>query len=121
MTATPIAKLLADIRLLSEQRYQVSSAVRDLIQLRFQPVDEVIKYGGILFASGGVQFCGLFAYKDHVSVEFGHGAAIQDPFGHLEGAGKLRRHLKLIDPSDIEAKQLAQYLALALAASSHRR
>lgn len=118
MTAKSIASLLEDIRLLSEQRYLVSSAVRDLIQLRFKPVDEVIKYGGILFSSGGVQFCGLFVYKDHVSVEFGHGAAIKDPFGHLEGAGKLRRHLKLTDPADIEAKQLGQYLTLALAAAS---
>lgn len=121
MSTKSIPLLLEDIRLLSEQRYQVSSAVRDLVKLHFQPLDEELKYGGILFASGGVQFCGLFAYKDHVSVEFGHGAAIKDPFGHLEGAGKLRRHLKLVDPADIDTKQLAQYLTLALAAARRHR
>jgi len=79
-------------------------------------VTEEVKYGGILFSSG-VQFCGVFAYKQHVSVESGSGAKIQDPLGHLEGSGKGRRHIKLHSVKDIKAKALAHYLPLALEAA----
>ncbi|RQO53461.1 DUF1801 domain-containing protein [Paucibacter sp. KBW04] len=110
--------LLQDIRLLSEERYQIVQAVRELLLSHkdFKPCSEELKYGGILF-SAGVQFCGVFAYKEHVSVEFGHGADIDDAWGLLEGAGKLRRHLKLRSLDDIQDKRLKGYLDLALAAA----
>ncbi len=66
----------------------------------------------------GHQFCGVFAYKEHVSVEFGHGARISDELGYLEDSGKGRRHLKLKSVQDIQVKKLAQYLPLALRAAS---
>ncbi|HEX5686805.1 MAG TPA: DUF1801 domain-containing protein [Ideonella sp.] len=97
---------------MSEERYEIVEAVRTLVKKLFKPFSEEVKYGGILFSSG-VQFCGVFAYKEHVSVEFGEGAKIKDAFGHLEGAGKGRRHLKLRSVADIENKRLAQYLPLA--------
>jgi hypothetical protein len=77
----------------------------------------VNQYGGILF-SAGVQFCGVFAYKEHVSVEFGSGAKIKDDLGHLEGSGKGRRHLKFSSLADIKSKMLAQYVLLAHNAAS---
>jgi hypothetical protein len=61
-----------------------------------------------------VLFAGVFAYKDHVTVEFGQGAKIQDTFGFLEGSGKFRRHIKLKVTSDIEDRRLADYVRLAL-------
>ena len=79
-------------------------------------VSEEVKYGGIIFSSG-VQFSGVFAYKQHVSVEFSYGATIDDTLGHLEGGGKYRRHMKLYSAEDIKAKHLAQYLVLALKAA----
>ena len=116
MPSKSVDTLLADIRLVSEERYQIAAAVRALVTQHFKPFAEEVKYGGILFASG-VQFCGVFVYKEHVSVEFGHGAAINDAFGHLEGSGKFRRHVKLVSMADIEAKQLLAYLPLALEAA----
>ena len=41
--------------------------------------------------TSGVQFGGVFAYKAHVSVEFGNGAKINDSFGFFDGTGKGRR------------------------------
>lgn len=117
MASKSVATLLEDIRLLNEELYEITDAVRSLVKKRFKPFAEEVKYGGILFSSG-VQFCGVFAYKEHVSVEFGHGASIDDPFGHLEGSGKGRRHLKLRSLADIEGKRLAQYLPLALKAAT---
>jgi len=51
-----------------------------------------------------------------VSLEFGDGAALPDEHGVLEGAGKLRRHIKLCALDDVEQKHVLQYLTLALRA-----
>lgn len=112
--------LVADIRLISEERHDTVQAVRALVRRLVSPLTEEVKYGGILFASG-VPFGGVFAYKEHVSVEFGCGADIDDTLGLLEGGGKHRRHLKLHSVADIEARQLAHYLPLALAAARARQ
>jgi len=111
-----VQNLLEDIRLLGEVQFDLVQAVRSLVESQFPDVEEVVKYGGILFSSG-VQFCGVFAYKEHVSVEFGAGAKIKDSIGLLEGTGKGRRHIKLRTVADIEAKQLPAYLKLAHAAA----
>ena len=91
-------------------------AVRALVRQKVKPLSEAVKYGGIMFSSG-VSFCGVFAYKEHVSVEFGSGAKIQDELGFLEGTGKGRRHIKLREVGDISSKSLAKYLPLALKAA----
>lgn len=111
-----VEALLADIRLLGEEQFQIVEAVRTLMKKTIQPLAEEVKYGGIIFASGP-HFGGVFAYKEHVSVEFGHGAAIKDPDGFLEGGGKGRRHIKLKSINDISAKKLANYLPQALEAA----
>ncbi|CAN7157365.1 DUF1801 domain-containing protein [Acidovorax sp. LjRoot74] len=118
MATRSVPALLEDIRFLGETQYAIVQAVRALVlQPPFEAPTEEVKYGGILFAAQGVSFCGVFAYQGHVSVEFGQGARISDPFGHLEGAGKGRRHLKLRSIDDLVNKQLAQYLPLALEAA----
>lgn len=108
--------LLQDLHLLGDMQSKVVEAVRALIKQQVPDVQEEVKYGGILFASG-VQFCGVFAYKAHVSVEFSHGARMPDPSGRLEGQGKGRRHLKLRCVQDIADKGLAEYIPLALRAA----
>lgn len=114
--AKSVEALLADIRLLGEEQFRIVQAVRALAKKEIQPLSEEVKYGGILFSSGP-HFGGVFAYKEHVSVEFGHGAAIKDPDGLLEGGGKGRRHIKLRSVGDITAKKLAIYLSQALEAA----
>lgn len=108
--------LLQDIRLMGEDRYRLMEAVRQLVHRTIKPVREEVKYGGIVFSSG-VMFCGVFAYRSHVSLEFGFGARIDDGPGFLEGSGKYRRHLKLRSMDDIPGKQVASYLASALDAA----
>ena len=116
MPTKTIQALLNDIRLLEGDQYALVESVRALIRSQISPITEEVKYGGILFSSE-VQFCGVFAYKRHVSVEFGSGAKISDPFGYLEGGGKGRRHVKLLTATDIETKNLASYVTLALEAA----
>jgi hypothetical protein len=117
MATKSVQSLIEDIRLLSETNYEIVEAVRALVKKTFKSTSEEVKYGGILFSST-VQFCGVFAYKEHVSIEFGSGAKIKDDFGLLEGAGKGRRHLKLKSIAELKDKKLAEYLALAHRAAS---
>ena len=117
MATKSVQSLVEDIRLLSETNHEIVEAVRALVKKTFEATSEDVKYGGILFSSD-VQFCGVFAYNGHVSVEFGSGAKIEDDIGHLEGSGKGRRHLKLKSLADIKSKKLVEYLLLAHRAAS---
>lgn len=77
----------------------------------------VEKYGGLVIESSpgrtATQFCGIFAYKKHVSLEFSNGAHLTDHEKVLEGEGKYRRHIKLRELSDIGEKRCKDYLLMA--------
>lgn len=114
-----VQSLLDDIRLLGGKQIELVESVRSRVKALMPGVAEAVKYGGILFhADPDRFFCGVFAYKAHVSVEFSRGARIVDPWGHLEGGGKFRRHIKLHSMSDLNDKRLDAYLPLALRAAS---
>jgi hypothetical protein len=117
--AQSVESLLDDIQLLGAEQREIVDAVRALVKSTIEPITEQVKYGGIMFSSN-IEFCGVFAYKAHVSVEFGFGAQIDDSLGFLEGKGKGRRHLKLRSVDDIALKNLAWYLPLALQAAQHQ-
>jgi hypothetical protein len=117
MSAERIAKLLEDIRLLDSGRFELVQALREIILDLDSSISEEVKYGGFLF-SAEKQFCGIFSYAKHVSLEFGAGASLPDKFKVLEGEGKLRRHIKLSSAHDITGKHVREYLVLALKASA---
>lgn len=116
MNPSRIQTLLNDIRLTSEAHFQLVSRLRELIQNTVPTATDEVKYGGFLF-SADVPFCGVFAYRAHVSLEFGHGSAMPDPHQVLQGSGKLRRHIKLTSVDDISAQNVALYIPLALEAA----
>jgi hypothetical protein len=117
MPADRVQKLLQDLRLLDESRFELVQSLRELILGLNASVSEEVKYGGLLFFADK-PFCGIFSYAKHVSLEFGEGASLPDKFKVLEGEGKLRRHIKLSTLEDIRAKHVPEYLRLALAASA---
>ncbi|WP_431151005.1 DUF1801 domain-containing protein [Acidovorax facilis] len=117
MAEDRVHKLLQDIRQRNPDQYSVLQGARALVLALGPDVREEVKYGGILF-SAPASFCGLFAYTQHVSLEFGDGAQLADEFKVLEGAGKQRRHIKLHTPEDLAAKQVAHYLGLACSLSN---
>jgi len=106
-----VKNLLDDWLINNPALYEIANSVRTKIQQLEDTVVEEVKYGGILFAAPE-PFCGIFVYKQHVTVEFGRGAEMADPYGLLEGKGKGRRHLKLHTLEDIENKHLTDYLRL---------
>jgi hypothetical protein len=113
MTSNRVNTLLNDIRLINENHFALVQTLREIILSIDTAISEEVKYGGILF-SAGKSFCGIFSYTKHVSLEFGEGAALKDPYKMLEGDGKFRRHIKLTSIDDIASKHVRKYLRLAL-------
>lgn len=74
-------------------------------------------YGGFVFeAESGnpkTMVCGHFIYTNHVSLEFSNGYQLQDADNVLEGKGKFRRHIKLTNSKDIEAKSVRSMIKQA--------
>jgi|TARA_R110002049_G_C9108159_1_gene557509 hypothetical protein len=72
------------------------------------------KYGGVIVeriaGEPKTHCCGYFVYAEHVSLEFSKGVLLSDPNSILEGKGKLRRHIKLVDVQDLEAKRCRHFL-----------
>lgn len=117
MAEDRINLLLQDLEQRHPEQHGVLQGARALVLALGPHVREEVKYGGILF-SAPQPFCGLFAYTQHVSLEFGDGAQLPDAFKVLEGAGKQRRHLKLRTPEDLATKQVPHYLGLACSVSN---
>ncbi|MEX1167313.1 MAG: DUF1801 domain-containing protein [Hydrogenophaga sp.] len=115
--AQRVAHWLDDQRLVGEQRHALVMALRAAVLALAADVKEEVKYGGLLLSVKGTAFCGVFGYMAHVSLEFGQGAAMPDPAGVLEGAGKGRRHIKFRELADLQRCDLAAYLKQALASS----
>ena len=70
--------------------------------------------GGVLYYLED-SFCGIFSYKNHITLEFSKGYQFEDEAGVLEGSGKFRRHIKFKHLSDIRDKRPAVYLEQAIA------
>ena len=104
---------LRDIQEHSFEFHDMVLGIRSLFLETCPGLTEAVKYGGIVFLKNGGLIGGVFAYKEHVSVEFSHGASFPDPDSTLEGKGKYRRHIKLHDLDDIEARNLAGFIGLA--------
>ena len=93
---------------------EIKDTLAELIGEIAPEIRLVAKYGGHVMCpdpeSDKHFIGGIFTYKDHVSLEFSNGAALEDLGGHLEGSGKKRRHLKLKCVGDIAAKNAGAYL-----------
>lgn len=107
-----IQALLREIELHRGDQFVIVTRLREIALASGPAVTEEVKYGGILFSSKD-SFCGVFSYAQHVTLEFSRGAALPDPHAVLEGSGKLRRHIKLLGPADIDEKQVALYIKMA--------
>jgi hypothetical protein len=96
----------------------IDGAIKEIVEKIAPDVRFVPKYGGEVLApdpDSDKKFVGgIFAYKDHVSLEFSEGASFDDPDGVLEGKGKNRRHLKFTAVEDVKGKGVEGFLKQAL-------
>lgn len=93
---------------------EITRELNEIILDKMPDAAMLDKYGGIIVEKIAGQpkshCCGYFAYEHHVSLEFSRGFQLHDPDGILEGSGKLRRHIKLTNLSDIIAKRCNEFL-----------
>ncbi|NTU72032.1 MAG: DUF1801 domain-containing protein [Coriobacteriia bacterium] len=114
MTETSVEQHLDRLRADKPAFFEIVQAVCTVVESVAPDVSEKVMYGGILF-SAPIQFCGVFAYAQHVSVEFGRGFELDDELGVLEGGGKLRRHIRLTQLHDVERMGIRGYVAQSYA------
>jgi len=109
-----VEALLADIGSTQGELLAIVQQVRQIAVTSGSGVTESVKYGGIMFSQTQF-FCGVFAYRSHVTVEFGQGYRLEDHYHQLEGSGQYRRHIKLHSPAEVKSKHLADYIKQAYA------
>ncbi|MDE1508073.1 DUF1801 domain-containing protein [Serratia nevei] len=107
-----VEALLADIGSTQGDLLAIVQQVRRIATESGNGVTESVKYGGIMFSHSQF-FCGVFAYRNHVTVEFGQGHRLEDRYQQLEGSGQYRRHIKLHSPDEVKSKHLADYIQQA--------
>jgi hypothetical protein len=111
MKANPeINNFVQDILFMDEDKGETVISLRNLVLEIAPSAKEDIKYGGLVFVSDKRLFCGIFVRKNHISVEFDRGAELQDPDDFLEGSGKNRRHIKILQQEDIKNKKVEYYI-----------
>jgi hypothetical protein len=76
-------------------------------------VRELIHDGGPVACVEDAAFGYVNVFKAHVNVGFFQGAALNDPAGLLEGAGKHMRHVKLRPGEPIDATALTDLIETA--------
>ena len=78
-------------------------------------VRELFHDGCPIACVGDAPFGYVNAFKAHASVGFFHGAALADPAGLLEGAGKHMRHVRLRPGKQLNTEALDDLIAAAYA------
>jgi hypothetical protein len=105
-----VNEFLIDIQSTFPNKFETIEEIRKIFFTANPEITEEIKYGGITFNVSGQLIGGVYVYKQHISIEFSHGAQFTDSDGFLEGKGKLRRHLKILDISDVKNKAINVYI-----------
>ena len=104
-----VQQFIDGIELTDPTKYQILQQLRSIVFKQFPKIQEKMMFGGIIF-SLAKDVSGIFAYKNHVSMEFSDGYQLKDPKKQLEGKGKFRRHLKFQSLEDIAAKEVEFYV-----------
>ncbi len=105
-----INDFIHNLLFIDEDKGEIVISLRKLVLELAPDAKEEIKYGGLVFIINDGLFCGIFVRKKHISVEFVKGAEMQDPDNFLEGGGKYRRHLKILQYEDIKNKKVEYYI-----------
>lgn len=105
-----VQQFLDDLQLGVPDKYKIVSEIRDIFCTENSDIEEDIKYGGIIFNLEGSLIGGVYPSKNHVSIEFSHGAELKDNDKILEGKGKHRRHIKIRQAGDIQSKNVSKFV-----------
>jgi hypothetical protein len=106
-----VNRFMDDLQSISLGKLEMIESIRKIFLGANKELTEDIKYGGLVFNLSNTLIGGIFPYKEHISIEFSNGAEFPDPSGLLEGKGKKRRHLKIVEKQDIDAKNVEVFVA----------
>lgn len=109
-----VDEFLIDIRTTFPDKSEIVERIRKFFFEENSEIEEDIKYGGIVFNVSGQLVGGIYLYKQHISIEFSDGANFNDKNSLLEGKGKKRRHLKIMEKNDIVYKKVSFYIKQAV-------
>ena len=109
-----VQEYLDDLNVLRGEQAAIADALLGLFRKHGPNLEEGIKYGGIVFHCGGRIVGGIYAYRNHVSLEFSEGSTLNDPEDVLEGKGKFRRHLKFREVGNIDELNAENFIRQAL-------
>lgn len=108
-----IERFIEDISFVNEEKGRILTSLRKII-LKINPdAQEEIKYGGLVFNVNAKLICGIFIREKHISLEFSFGFLMSDPDKYLEGDGKFRRHIKILDMKEIKNKKVEAFVKQA--------
>jgi len=105
---------LADIQFLSVAQFDTVMAIRALFLKANAHLVEDVKYGGLVFNMSDTLIGGIYTYRKHLSIEFSYGFSFTDVNGVLEGSGKKRRHIKIVNDADISGKNVMYFVTQAV-------
>lgn len=98
----------------TEESQRIVSAIQDIIIEVAPDAKEKSMYGGLVYELDNTSpkrlFCGVFARKNYVTVEFDRGTELKEEEKFLEGSGKDRRHLTIHSLDDITTKNVKGYI-----------
>jgi len=108
-----VEQFISDTFSVDEEKAECLLSLQKIILKIYPDAQKEIKYGGLVFNSDAGLICGIFIRKKHISLEFSFGNEFSDPKGCLEGSGKFRRHLKIMNDKDIENKDVGFFVSQA--------
>jgi hypothetical protein len=97
----------------SPRNQSIIRALRRFVKRTAPKLTEAVKWGNGCWVDGKRPVAYLYSAKDYVQFGFFKGAALKDPKGLLEGAGKFVRHTKVHAPSEIDERAFAALLRQA--------
>lgn len=96
-----VLTFLQDLEFSNGEKFQIVEKLLEICLSVYQNLITDIKYGGIIIMLQNKHVCGIFVYKNHVTLEFSNGYLLKDPEKILQGNGQFRRHLKFEKYDDI--------------------
>jgi hypothetical protein len=91
----------------------IISALRKFVKRTAPQLEESVKWGNGCWLKGKVPVSYVYSAPDYVQFGFFGGASLNDPKGLLKGEGKFVRHIKVHQPSDIDARAFRALLKQA--------
>jgi hypothetical protein len=116
-----INTFIKDLEVIDPKKNKIVKQLRKIFNIKYPELGERFIYGGIGFYHNNELIGGIFVSKKHVSLTFSNGAQFKDPKKSLDGTGKYRRFLKIVDFKDIKIKEVGYFIDQAVSCEKKKK